>query len=147
MRIGMIDAQCPKCKHRYGWTGELVHKPPCPRCGHQVPRAQLEADQRRLERSMQLLELPGAASLGTCQHAACGAELLFVRTAKSGGTKVMPVSPEPHKMGNVRLTEDGCQVLSGAQLEQARAAGEPLHLSHFAACPGAAGFRRSKEAP
>jgi len=33
----MNDASCPKCKKRFGWSGDLKDCPPCPRCGHQIP--------------------------------------------------------------------------------------------------------------
>jgi predicted nucleic acid-binding Zn-ribbon protein len=30
--VTFYDAQCPRCGHRFGWSGP-VKAPPCPRCG------------------------------------------------------------------------------------------------------------------
>ncbi len=51
----MIDAQCPKCRRRFGWHGDLTDRPACPRCGHQLPAAELAADQRRFEADLHAL--------------------------------------------------------------------------------------------
>lgn len=32
-----IDVSCPKCGRKHGWFGSLYERPPCPKCGHQVP--------------------------------------------------------------------------------------------------------------
>lgn len=45
----MMDAQCPRCGCRIGWKGEAVDRPRCPKCLHQVDRAELEATDRELE--------------------------------------------------------------------------------------------------
>ncbi len=37
-----MDARCPKCRLRIGWQGKAVDRPPCPKCGHVVPREELE---------------------------------------------------------------------------------------------------------
>src|SRR5689334_11247246 len=121
MIVGMIDAQCERCRKRFSWTGTILDRPSCPRCGHRVPRERLEADQRRQDRFAGLMALPAAASLARCQAAGCGAELLFVKTAKSGGARTMPVSPDPHPQGNVRLAAGGAVVLAGEDLQAARA--------------------------
>lgn len=41
--MSMIDASCPKCGKRFGWSGSMIDRPPCPRCGHQLPKEELEA--------------------------------------------------------------------------------------------------------
>lgn len=53
---GMMDATCPKCRKRIGWFGEVTDRPPCPRCGHQIPLKDLEADQKKLERVFKEME-------------------------------------------------------------------------------------------
>jgi hypothetical protein len=62
----------------------------------------------------------------------------------------MPVDLEPDEAGNVRLTARNyrpgsplAEVLTGNELAQARRAGEPLYLAHFATCPGRGGRQRS----
>ena len=135
--MAMFDASCPKCRKRFGWSGGMLDKPPCPRCGHVTPRAELEAEKARMDRFAALMDLPGAAGTERCRS--CGAEMLFVVTVNQ---KVMPVDADPSPKGNVRLREGGCQVLAGEALEQARAAGERLYLSHFASCEFAARHRK-----
>jgi len=44
------DGHCPKCGRRIGWAGRASDRPPCPRCGHQLPPEKLEAADRELER-------------------------------------------------------------------------------------------------
>ena len=31
------DARCKKCDKKFGWTGQLIDRPPCPRCGDKGP--------------------------------------------------------------------------------------------------------------
>lgn len=47
--MSMIDGNCPKCGKRFGWQGSMIDRPPCPKCGHQIPRAELEADERKFQ--------------------------------------------------------------------------------------------------
>ncbi len=72
---------------------------------------------------------------------------------KSG--KSNPLNAAPHPKGNVLVTELVAAVtreptgkyqgrtLSGVPLEEARAAGTPLHLSHFADCAQAGAWRKA----
>jgi len=50
-----IDGTCPKCKKRFGWVGEITDRPPCPKCGHQIPKEELEADQKAMDEMEALL--------------------------------------------------------------------------------------------
>lgn len=50
-----FDDSCPKCRRRFGWQGELTDRPACPKCGHQVPRAELEAGQKEMDDFQALL--------------------------------------------------------------------------------------------
>lgn len=45
---GFFDATCPKCGKRFGWSGELVERPPCPGCGHAIPAEELKAGEDAL---------------------------------------------------------------------------------------------------
>lgn len=83
----------------------------------------------------------------TCKS--CSAPVLWV-IMPSG--KRNPLDAEPSDKGNVRaraLQTRGEMnghtqgvVLKGPALEEARAAGEQLYVSHFATCPSAAQHRR-----
>lgn len=73
----------------------------------------------------------------------CGAQIVFVPLL--GRRTSMPLERDPNPNGNIRWDRvaGNCLVLSGGPLEQARADGEPLYLSHFATCPSAAEARRA----
>lgn len=86
--------------------------------------------------------------MATCRGQRCKAEILFAWTGK----KSMPVDPEPHPDGNVRLhrvpdsSRQGgyrytAEVLGPLEVELARADGTELHMSHHATCVDAAAFR------
>ena len=51
----MMDARCEKCGKRFGWSGEVADRPPCPRCGHQIDPAKLAADQAVFDEFRELL--------------------------------------------------------------------------------------------
>ncbi len=51
----MIDVSCPKCSRRFGWCGEMIDRPPCPRCGHQLPVDALGEDQVEVDAFRRLL--------------------------------------------------------------------------------------------
>lgn len=76
----MMDGRCPKCSKRFGWRGKVTERPPCPRCGHQLPREQLEKDQATLERALTALERPsfcgkpGHTEADVCQGDVAGAK-------------------------------------------------------------------------
>lgn len=74
----------------------------------------------------------------TCSS--CGAETLWRITP---GTKWMPLDPVPVATGNVRVRGTNCFVLGGNALDEARARGEQLYVSHFATCPNAAAHRKT----
>ncbi len=46
---GFMDGTCPKCKKRFGWTGRVVDRPACPKCGHKVDLSELESDEREIK--------------------------------------------------------------------------------------------------
>lgn len=45
--MAFLDATCPKCGKRFGWTG---NKPPCPRCKYQDDPAELAELEAKLDR-------------------------------------------------------------------------------------------------
>jgi hypothetical protein len=89
----------------------------------------------------------------TVRCRACPAQVRWVVMARSG--KRAPINPEPDaEKGNVMLIADAADeaifkaeigqalVLAGEALEEERANGTDLYLSHFATCPGAEGLRK-----
>jgi len=68
---------------------------------------------------------------------ACRAEILFVGTAKSGGSKFMPLDPVPSDDGTVRVV-DGLAYVTGKD------APSPRYVPHWATCPKANEFRRRR---
>lgn len=49
---GFLDATCRVCGKRFGWTGKLTDRPPCPGCGDVIPQSELEADEKEMEAAM-----------------------------------------------------------------------------------------------
>lgn len=79
-----------------------------------------------------------------CRGKTCRAEVVWAWTGK----KPMPIDPEPHADGNVKLTVAGgtperyeAEVLGPLEVELAKADGVELHHSHFTTCPDAKEFR------
>jgi endogenous inhibitor of DNA gyrase (YacG/DUF329 family) len=50
-----LDDRCPKCGKRFGWRGRAADRPACPKCGHQVPAADLAAADAELDAFRRLL--------------------------------------------------------------------------------------------
>lgn len=77
---------------------------------------------------------------------ACGQELIGART-KSG--KVAPITYEPRPDGTVLLFRKGgvveCRTFAGSTLDVLRLNAVPLRTNHFADCPDALRFTRSRE--
>ena len=48
--MSFIDATCPKCSKRFGWTGNLVDKPPCPKCGWKDDPEKLKKIQEEMQK-------------------------------------------------------------------------------------------------
>lgn len=48
MSKAFYDATCPKCKSHIGWFGRLTDRPAC-KCGHQIPRAELDQAESKME--------------------------------------------------------------------------------------------------
>lgn len=78
---------------------------------------------------------------GKCKS--CGAKMLWVVMFGSGKKNPLNAEPDQEK-GNVVIDMDGrgC-ALTGNALAEAKEKSKPLYLSHFATCPGAAGFRKT----
>ena len=51
----MIDARCEQCGKRFGSSGRMADRPPCPRCGHRPSQAELEAADAEMEAMEQRL--------------------------------------------------------------------------------------------
>jgi ribosome-binding protein aMBF1 (putative translation factor) len=52
---GFYDATCRRCKNKIGWTGELINRPSCPRCGDRPTDEQLLSDSGMVEEFSNLL--------------------------------------------------------------------------------------------
>lgn len=78
----------------------------------------------------------------------CGGPIHWAKTVGAkGATKAFPVDPKPDpEKGNVTVNGGVAVVLRAAQVPGARAAGQPLYVSHFVTCPYADRFRRAAAA-
>jgi ribosome-binding protein aMBF1 (putative translation factor) len=70
-----IDVLCPKCRRRFGWQGRMVDRPPCPRCGHQAPKVDLEAADARMDADRALIASRPEASIVGRQRVIAGLTL------------------------------------------------------------------------
>ncbi|MDE2102916.1 MAG: helix-turn-helix transcriptional regulator [Patescibacteria group bacterium] len=101
----MIDASCPKCKTRIGWYGRVVDRPACHRCGHQVPRAELERDQATMDEFRAMLAELHKANPGweTWGKARVAAGLTLRQAAKL--LNVSPTDLSAIERGETRLDD------------------------------------------
>lgn len=73
--------------------------------------------------------------------AKCKAPIFWVQTKRGAW---MPLDPEPHPEGNVRLQRELNRVTAIVLPKEARPPDEPLYRSHFASCAFAADFRKQR---
>lgn len=80
---------------------------------------------------------------GRCRS--CRAAIRWVRMTSG---KANPLDPRPIDTGNIAIRPDGPDLtgytLTGADLDEARADGEALYISHFVTCPSRDQHRRRK---
>ena len=71
----------------------------------------------------------------------CGKEILWLKHKDTG--KAAPIEAEKVLKGNIVISERSGQyrIVNGEEYEKAVVKEIPLHISHFARCPNAAGFR------
>lgn len=85
----------------------------------------------------------------TCSK--CPATVKWVSHEKKIGTETrtsrLIIDAEPSERGNILVANGTGRVLTHQDLAAARAAGTPLHISHFATCPQAASFRKAGKQP
>ncbi|HEX3560398.1 MAG TPA: hypothetical protein VHU19_14415 [Pyrinomonadaceae bacterium] len=82
----------------------------------------------------------------TCRR--CPAPIFFAQqhpTKRNPYPANNPLNAKPHPNGNLRLDRETMlyDVLTGAELQAAQAAGEELYLSHFADCAARRQFRKA----
>lgn len=71
----------------------------------------------------------------------CGKPVVWAKVQVTGSP--IPLDPDPAPNGNIRLhTKPECEVLSQAQIKQAKQDGVALYVSHFATCPEANRWRK-----
>lgn len=72
----------------------------------------------------------------------CGQEVLWLAHHKTG--KVNPIEAEKVIGGNIVVDLDNARyrIATGDEHGKAKIKGIKLHISHFARCPNASGFRK-----
>lgn len=88
------------------------------------------------------MQRESTASAIKCRHPQCPVDvfmLLYLRTGKKA-----PIEVALSDKGNIHvdLQQGTYIILTGEELEKARARGVPLHLSHFATCEFAKQFAK-----
>lgn len=116
-----IDARCPKCKGHVGWYGSVLDRPPCPKCGHQIPQDQLEIDRNHMDEFRKLLATR-AKDASTqdlrVKRKAAGLTLVHVseatRELKFGGNGTIALTPTDisrMERGEIKPTEEQAAIL------------------------------------
>ena len=78
----MIDATCPACNRRIGWSGTMKNRPAC-HCGHRPPQEELDAAAARMEALHERLRThPGKASADVRRQQRIDAGLTLRQAAK-----------------------------------------------------------------
>lgn len=108
----MMDASCPKCGKRFGWHGHVTDRPPCPRCAHQIPRADLEAEAGKIDEFMRLYDThPKDASPADLAAMRKMSGLTVGQVARQLGLPDR-VEPVEWEAGRRRPTVEQCERLS-----------------------------------
>jgi hypothetical protein len=71
----------------------------------------------------------------------CGAAIVHAPTPAG---KTIPVDLAPVETGNIVIRDGVVRVISPSTLNVVPEPGEPRYVAHFASCPDAAGWRRSR---
>jgi hypothetical protein len=74
----------------------------------------------------------------------CGAPIAWVKMIDSRKANPMNPNADPER-GNVAVKNNMGRTLKKAELEQARAEGTVLYLSHFATCPNGKSHKKAKQ--
>lgn len=89
----MIDVQCPKCRKRIGWQGDMTGRPPCPRCGFRPDPAELKAAQDRMDEDARLMALhPSKATADELRRQRVLAGLTLHQAASFAGIPAKTIS-------------------------------------------------------
>lgn len=72
----------------------------------------------------------------------CGAKIIWTCTEKKG--RAMPVDAEPRVGGNIRLIDDGRNIVSIIEMPAANQPHATYYVSHFVTCPKRDQFRKAK---
>jgi hypothetical protein len=75
----------------------------------------------------------------TCKG--CGAKIIWTCTEKN--SRAMPVDAEPRAGGNIRLVDDGHNIIS--IVEAPKPDSVAYYVSHFVTCPKRDQFRKAKK--
>ena len=55
-----MDATCPLCGKRFGWNGNLLDRPVCPKCGHRPTEEDRQAAQDRFDAMLKKAKRTGS---------------------------------------------------------------------------------------
>ena len=103
--ITFFDASCQKCQRKFGWQGTVLDRPPCPRCGFQIPAEKLQHDAEEIAAFRELLKELRQANPGwdKWQKARVAAGLTLRQAAKL--LEVAPTTLSEIERGQNRPSE------------------------------------------
>lgn len=105
MKIKMpafIDVRCAKCGRKYGWFGEIMDQPNCPKCGHPPDKEKLKTDEAHFKEIEELLLSRPHKNIARKQRKLAG--LTIGQASKLLEIDVLQLAAI--ERGEVELTED-----------------------------------------
>lgn len=107
----MIDVRCAACGKRYGFCGEMIDQPPCPKCGREPDRAEIAKVQAQMDEAQRLMLLhPRDAKPNDLQRQRVQAGLTLHQAARQLGIEARLLAD--YENGRTQLSAELAQTMA-----------------------------------